>query len=219
MNTISEWDEHYFTKVELLIKQHLINTFYGQSLDYDTLMHSVAKYFTQSHVNTRIVHNIVVEFIRDCTEQNSIFGLETTKGFKEEYFFLSNMFPVEIIYQDQIFNSSEQLYQYLKALSISSELASEVLSSAAPKDSKRIMKGIKVDKETRARAMTIAIDEKFKIGFLRELLLLTKPVNIVEYNRWGDEFCGKAIPKGGTINDAKGKNYLGLMLQEKRSWV
>jgi predicted NAD-dependent protein-ADP-ribosyltransferase YbiA (DUF1768 family) len=126
---------------------------------------------------------------------NSIFGLETTKGFKEEYFFLSNMFPVEIIYQDQTFNSSEQLYQYLKALSVSNELANEVLSSTVPKDSKRIMKGIKVDDEIRARAMTIAIGEKFKIEFLRELLLLTNPVNIVEYNRWGDEFWGRLYLK------------------------
>lgn len=142
---------------------------------------------------------------------------QTTKGFREEYDFLSNMYPVDIMFAGIKMHSSEHIYQYLKAVHLKDEdLKHKVLFSKNGYEAKKLMKGLVVPDHVRVYLMGIALDKKYDIPEMANRLLLTNDVELVEYNWWGDSFWGKAIPKGGTCLTATGKNILGNMLMAKR---
>lgn len=142
---------------------------------------------------------------------------QTTKGFREEFDFLSNMYPVELMLGDKKMHSSEHIYQYLKASYLQDQdLKQKVLFSKNGHESKKLMKGFVVPDHAKVYAMGVALEKKFNVPEMAKRLLLTNDVELVEYNWWGDSFWGKVIPKGGTYLTATGKNVLGNMLMKKR---
>lgn len=131
--------------------------------------------------------------------------------FKDEFFFLSNMYPIDIVYKGEEFNSVEQAYQYHKTESPKEQR--NVLKSKTPNDAKKVSRGFKFVREdwkdVRLNIMYNLLWIKFSNPELKEALLLTDGYELVEGNNWGDEFWG--------VCDGIGENYLGKLLMKIRN--
>jgi ribA/ribD-fused uncharacterized protein len=131
--------------------------------------------------------------------------------FKDEFHFLSNMYPIDIEYKGIQFNSVEQAYQYQKTTSTKEKI--KVLNCNDPKKVKGIankFKFIREDwKDVRLGIMYNLLWIKFNNPQLKEALLLTDGWELVEGNWWGDVFYG--------VCEGVGENYLGKLLMKIRS--
>lgn len=137
--------------------------------------------------------------------------VETEEGFSGKYSFLSNMYEVDLVYSSRLmFSSSEGIYQYIKALHVSEELANKVANSKNGYQAKRLLKPYTstLSTDIKLNAMQFALDRKFEKEEMKEQLLSTDDIELVEYNWWNDKFWG--VCKG------EGKNVLGIMLMTKR---
>lgn len=135
---------------------------------------------------------------------------ETTNGFRGEFSFLSNMYPVDLEYNGFIFPSSENIYQWLKSKD-NSYFSNLLLKAKNGKEAKRLtrMPNFPITSEKdKLSFMRIALDLKFERDELKDLLLMTDDIELVEYNWWGDTFWG--------VCGNKGRNVLGNMLMIKR---
>lgn len=131
-------------------------------------------------------------------------------NFRNEFFFLSNMYPCKVEYDGIIFNSSEQAYQYAKA--VTTEDKDYILNAKTPMDSKK--RGRKIHKradwdDVKLKVMVEVVWNKFTTNSdCKEALLLTKGYELIEENWWKDTYWGKY--KG------QGENYLGRILMYVR---
>lgn len=138
---------------------------------------------------------------------------ETKDGFTGEFSFLSNMYETPCKYKGVVFPSSEHLYQWLKVKP--GWWADKIKEAPHGKVAKKLANNPKCPKvetedwkEYKLWAMAVALDSKFKNEEMKNLLLQTNDVKLVEYNHWKDTFWG-------VCNDA-GENNLGIMLMEFR---
>lgn len=134
----------------------------------------------------------------------------TLDGFRGEYEFLSNMYPVTIQYSGHEFHSSEQLYQWLKTYGYE-PYQTWVLEAKTPHKSKNISRrnGFPSSNEDdKMFFMEISLDVKFNIPEMADKLIGTDGVDLVEFNWWKDQFWG--------VYDGHGQNRLGKMLMNKR---
>jgi ribA/ribD-fused uncharacterized protein len=136
--------------------------------------------------------------------------MDKISGFFGEYRFLSNFWAAPIDIGSIIFPTNEHAYQAAKSLQ-RHEWAL-ILDHASPGRAKKV-----------GRQLTLRPDwEEIKLEVMREItrckydqhpdlkekLMATKGIELVEYNTWGDVFwgvCGNA-----------GQNHLGKILMEYR---
>lgn len=147
--------------------------------------------------------------------------------FKGEYAFLSNFYPVNILYDGYIWPSVEHLYQGYKTENM--ELRERILHAPTPAEAKRLG-GYKVYQgdivirkgwpTLKQRYMKIGIDLKFDPIVYPELvkkLIATYNKDIREGNTWHDNFWGECIcEKCQSNRKVVGQNWLGYFLKEKR---
>lgn len=131
-------------------------------------------------------------------------------SFKGEYFFLSNFYPVEILYKKQIFLCVEAAYQASKFTD--PKIQSNFLNKSGS-DSKKLAKlhnkYIRSDWDTRkVSVMEELLRIKFSNTLLRTRLLDTEGEELVEGNWWGDTFWG--------VCNGEGENHLGKLLMKIR---
>jgi len=129
--------------------------------------------------------------------------------FRNRYYFLSNMYPCTIQFDELVYNSSECLFQALKCLSKSDRSKFVGIDGYTAKGIGKKVKlrpnwdDIKVD------IMYCVIKMKFEQNYdLRLKLLATKNEHLEEANCWGDDFWG-------TVN-GYGRNELGKILMKVR---
>ena len=130
--------------------------------------------------------------------------------FRDEYFFLSNMYPCEIKYKGYTFPSSENLYQFLKIPENLQNDYIEIFSTISPFEAKQLGKRVPIRKDwknIKVNVMKFVLDLKFKNDLLKKL----KDVKgeIIEHNDWGDKFWGKDL-------NGNGENHLGKLLMKIR---
>lgn len=134
------------------------------------------------------------------------------KQFRDQYAFLSNMFPTKIKLDGVTYNSSENIYQSFKTIH-NEERA--VIATMKPHDSKKYWQGVDVRNikffTKRKEYMEIALRAKFANSHLRALLVSTGDEELVEGNWWGDAYWG--VTDGG---DGVGSNNLGKLLMKLR---
>lgn len=128
--------------------------------------------------------------------------------FRDEYAFLSNMYPCEIQYKGMTFSCTEAAYQSQKT-SVRSE--QEKFQDYTGPQAKRMGRQLEKDKsfdDRKISIMTELIDIKFDTHpeLAEALKNVSKP--IVEDNTWGDTFWGKCA--------GAGENHLGKILSRKR---
>lgn len=132
--------------------------------------------------------------------------------FKDEYAFLSNMYPSKFTWQGTEYKSVEHAYQASKAKTIEEELY--IASLDSPKDAKRYAKTMDVrpsfHSEKEEIMLTLLFCKFHQNPDLLKKLLDTGTQEIVEGNRWNDKFWGFCLKTN------EGKNVLGKMLMKVR---
>jgi ribA/ribD-fused uncharacterized protein len=133
--------------------------------------------------------------------------MKMISSFSNEYSWLSNFSPVRIDLQGFSFNSAEAAYQAMKC----PERAGEFVGLSAH-EAKRLGRRVQLRPdwgEVRLDVMRSILRDKFYDEILRELLLLTGDVELVEGNHWGDTFWG--------VCNGVGDNWLGKLLMDLRT--
>lgn len=135
--------------------------------------------------------------------------------FRGEYHFLSNFYRQEVVFQGITYQSSEHAYQTQKCISPDKRL--RVMHSESPglakRAGKRLLEYSKRDwNKLSIGIMTEIIRAKFSDPALRAKLLVTGYRELVEGNRWGDDFWGVVPGKGG-------RNQLGRILMQVREEI
>lgn len=137
-------------------------------------------------------------------------GLKSIEYFTGEYRFLSNFYPSTIRYEQILYPTVEHAFQAAKAPTVEGKrLIASASSAGRAKQLGRQVRLPKTWESIKVGIMRDLVRLKFtKHCDLRELLLATGDIPLVEGNTWGDRFWGVC---GGF-----GKNHLGQILMEIR---
>lgn len=132
------------------------------------------------------------------------------ESFRDEYFFLSNFYPVEIKLDGIVYPNAETAFQAQKTLDVEERRKFSMLKN--PVQAKRLGRKVKLRddwEEVKLDIMTEIVSQKFlQNPYLLEKLIATGNEELVEGNKWGDRFWG--VCKG------KGQNNLGKILMKIR---
>lgn len=134
-------------------------------------------------------------------------------SFQKDYFFLSNFFNHDLIfYNDMAATNVETLYQASKPLfKVDSE---KILKTSSPGEAKKLGRRGELSHDWEKRKVSIMYDLltlKFKIPELRNKLISTAGMVLIEGNYWQDRFWG--------VCEGEGLNILGEMLMEIRRLI
>jgi hypothetical protein len=139
------------------------------------------------------------------------------KSFEGEYKWLSNFYssPVEIeaFGNKHIAKTVEHAYQALKSKNIDD--FKEILEAETPGKAKKLGQDIDIRSDwndIKENIMLELLKQKFNKNPLRQMLLNTKTIKIIEGNTWHDNFWGKCYC-GKCEN---GENKLGELLMKIR---
>lgn len=131
-------------------------------------------------------------------------------SFRDEYFFLSNFYPVEIKLDGIVYPNAETAFQAQKTLDVEERRKFSMLKN--PVQAKRLGRKVKLRddwEEVKLDIMTEIVSQKFlQHPHLIEMLLQTGDEELVEGNKWGDRFWG--------VCKDKGENHLGKILMKIR---
>ena len=129
--------------------------------------------------------------------------------FRNEYWFLSNMYPVEFEVDDILYHSSENYYQGHKVYDLNVRAK---IAAASPLESKKLGRKATLRSDwndVKINVMKDALFYKFsQSNELREKLIATGETELIEDNTWNDRFWG--------VCNGEGINHLGKLLMERR---
>lgn len=128
--------------------------------------------------------------------------------FQGEFRFLSNFWPAMVELDGMIFPSVE--HAYVAAKSLDRDFRNEIIL-VSPGEAKKLGRKIKVRNDwenVKLSIMENLLRQKFQHHELRQLLLNTGSLELVEGNNWGDRFWG--------VCDGVGENNLGKLLMKIR---
>ena len=133
-------------------------------------------------------------------------------SFRGPYFFLSNFFPVEIIYEGIKYPSSEHAYQAAKTVNIAQRL--EIARQPTAALAKRMGKTVTmrpnwslIKLKEMEKILRIKFSQSSHPDLYRSLQRI-KPYRLIEHNQHGDQFWG--------FSKGKGQNHLGKLLMKIR---
>lgn len=135
------------------------------------------------------------------------------KKFSGEYRFLSNFYPCDITYNGISYNSTENAYQAQKTDDI---LIQKFIATVTPAKSKSIGSELSLSDDWDTRKIKVMYDInklKYNIPELKELLLSTGNMLIIEGNFWNDRTWGVCLKTN------KGENILGELLMQIRTEI
>ena len=137
--------------------------------------------------------------------------MDKNHAFKDEYFFLSNMYPLDEEYyishstnKELKFSTSEAYYQAMK---VKDEKLHFIFTKLTGKETKRLSSHIYIREDwhdIKLDVMRYVLKEKFKDPLLAKKLIDMKEP-IVEYNHWEDRYWG--------VYEGEGANHLGKLLE------
>lgn len=130
-------------------------------------------------------------------------------SFREEYYFLSNFYHVDVEYDGIVYKNSEAAFQAQKVLDDDEKL---LFSDLYPREAKELGRKVKLRKDwndVKDNYMYEICKAKFtQHEDLAEKLLETGDEELVEGNTWNDTYWG--------VCNGKGKNQLGKTLMRIR---
>lgn len=128
--------------------------------------------------------------------------------FRNEFYFLSNMYPCDLEIQGIHFSCAESEFQAMKCVHKDDVLAlSKMLGVDAKRYGRRVVLRDNWNAQ-RVNAMRYVLNAKFKDPNLKAKLLATADLELVEDNDWNDTFWGRC--------NGVGANQLGKLLMELR---
>ena len=129
--------------------------------------------------------------------------------FKDEYFFLSNFYNCDIVYEGISYKSAEAAFQAQKCIDDNKKLEFSALSAG---QAKKLGKEVELRKDwedIKVDIMKSVVKAKFDQHIeLQEQLVATGNRCLIEVNVWHDKFWG--------VSGGKGKNMLGRILMDLR---
>lgn len=132
--------------------------------------------------------------------------------FKGEYRFLSNFFMTDVVYEGQVWPSSE--HAYMAAKTTCSMTRALINSAPTPGEAKKIGRKIQLRdgwEGMKQQVMQQILMDKFsRNSIIRQKLLDTGDQQLVEGNWWGDKIWGVCLKTN------QGKNLLGHTLMTVR---
>ena len=134
--------------------------------------------------------------------------LEPIDSFEGDYFFLSNFYSCQIIYNGHTFKSSESAFQSAKTVN---PLAIKQFEVLTPGRAKKLGRRVELRpdwEEIKDSVMEDILRIKFNKIRLKEKLLSTYPRELIEGNDWNDTYWG--------VCNGIGKNKLGEILMKIR---
>lgn len=130
--------------------------------------------------------------------------------FTGEYRWLSNFWFCPVVYDGVTYNSVEHAYQAAKTLDTKQRVHIQHLDRPGAAKKQGRMLTLRADwGQIKLDVMHNLLQQKFLQPALREKLLQTGDVQLIEGNSWGDTFWG--VWRGG------GENHLGRLLVQVRS--
>lgn len=126
------------------------------------------------------------------------------KEFQGEYRWLSNFWPVEVVFDFITYPSIEHAYQAAKTRNI---VAREAFRNCTAGEAKRMGRTLNIREDWEAVKLVVMeglLRQKFLTPHFREKLLATGDCQIIEGNKWGDTFWG--------VCRGKGENHLGKLI-------
>lgn len=146
---------------------------------------------------------------------NTILKRTEIAGFNGEYRFLSNFWYSPIVLEEIWFRTAEHAFQSAKGVNFNE--VRQVISAATPGDAKRLGRKIQMKDnwmDIRNEVMELIVRAKFQQNTnLKDLLIETGDLPIIELNNWGDTYWGMTEYMG----IRKGQNFLGKILMKIRS--
>lgn len=134
------------------------------------------------------------------------------KSFSGQYSWLSNFYPVAVVYDGVEYMTVEHAYQAAKTLD---KVERQIIQKAkTPAEAKNLGKYVTVRKDwfsIRVYVMKGLLEQKFAVPVLRDRLMATGSDIIIEGNYWNDTFWG--------VCNGKGKNVLGKLIMEIRDSI
>lgn len=134
-------------------------------------------------------------------------------SFTGKYYFLSNFYPCEILWEDKVWRTSEHIFQAMKTRD--TFMQESIRKAPTPGKAKRFGREVKISpdwNDVRADYMYRIVLQKFKQHpDLRKKLLATGDEVLVEGNHWGDTFWG--------VYNGEGENRLGKILMRVREEI
>ena len=135
-------------------------------------------------------------------------------SFQGAYRFLSNFWPVQVIYEDIEFPSVEHAYVAAKTLDTSKRYEIADIAATRAGEVKRLGRELVLRPhwhEIKRSVMLPLIAQKFMLRPLRDELLDTGNAILIEGNNWGDTYWG--------ICRGKGENHLGKIIMDVRTLI
>lgn len=138
-------------------------------------------------------------------------------SFRGEYRFLSNFHPCEIIFNNLVFPSVE--HAYVASKTFDSNIHRKIQQIPSAGKVKRLGKTLKIRPDFDDKKVIFMADfliQKFKIPTMRQSLVDTGDISIIEGNIWHDNFWGICICDRCQM--IEGKNMLGKLLMRIRHY-
>lgn len=139
-------------------------------------------------------------------------------SFDNEYAFLSNFHPCQVVFDGRKYANSEAAFQAAKLADPNDRVAFEGLS---PRDAKRMGRKVELrpDWETvKDAVMLVILRDKFtRTPRLGEMLVETGDAVLVEGNYWHDNYWGDCSCPRCRLKP--GKNKLGKLLMQVRDEI
>lgn len=133
------------------------------------------------------------------------------KGFRGDYYFLSNFYPCRIAYNGKIYGNTEAAFQAQKTVNAAEQ---DEFTNLSPGEAKRKGRRVTLRKDWESVKNGIMLDIircKFKDPRLMECLLNTGDAYLEETNTWNDRYWG--------VCRGSGENHLGKILMQVRDEI
>ena len=130
-------------------------------------------------------------------------------SFRGSYYFLSNMYPCPVVYEGMEFKCAEAAFQAAKTLNLEMRKRFTQMDGF---EAKRFGRSVKLRDDwdkVRLPVMSWVLLDKFtRNADLKEKLLMTGDIPLIEGNNWNDRFWG--------VCNGVGDNNLGRLLMRLR---
>ncbi len=134
------------------------------------------------------------------------------REFRGEYYFLSNFYKADVVYDGLKYKNNEAAFQSAKVKDIDKR---REFCNLEPNESKRRGRGVKLRNDweyIKDSVMEQIVRDKFTRNLdLRQKLIETADLKLEEGNTWGDKYWG--------VHNGKGKNKLGRILMKVREEI
>lgn len=137
-------------------------------------------------------------------------------SFNNEYGFLSNFWTSQITMRNRTYATVEHYFQAMKARTTKDH--DNIRLQQTPGMAKHAGRTVEIREDwdnVKIAIMHEALEAKFNIPILRQMLINTQHRTIVEGNKWHDNYWGDCYCE--RCKDIKGTNVLGLLLMTIRS--